>query len=631
MVNHDVISMPDKWEYPWYAAWDLAFHCVPLAMVDPDFAKSQLDLMLSQDYLHPTGQIPAYEWNFGDVNPPVHAFAALFLHESRGADLRRRRTTRRSSQRRSPGCCSTSPGGSTARIPPGTTCSRAGSSAWTTSACSTAAPRCPPAARSSRPTAPPGWRCSARTCSRSPWRSPSTTRPTRASCSSSCEHFFWIAAAMDPIGEHPDEMWDEEDGFFYDVLRLPDGTGTPARRCGRWWACCRSAPRPSSTATCSSASRRSPRRSAATCERNRDLLANIADPFVPGVDGRRLLSLVERGQAAAHPGADARRGALPRPARHPVDLAAGTWSTRTRSSVDGVEHRVQYEPAESDQRDVRRQLQLARAGLVPDQPAPRSGRCMQYYRYYGDDLKVECPTGSGTMMTLFEVAQELSRRLVSTFTRDADGRRPVYGGTELFQEDPHWRDLILFYEYFHGDNGAGLGASHQTGWTGVVARLIQTLGQFDADAVLNDRQWPMARPYRRENYPVRVPFLDVAPGAAADESRPHACGFRGSRSLSSRSPRRGLPGTARRGRMTSRKNAGSGWVAFQSSEVAIMSAGRSSVRRMPPAGMSGCPPRRPRRPCPAARPSPVARRGTGRCRRSLAAARRRRAFRSAGG
>jgi hypothetical protein len=122
---------------------------------------------------------------------------------------------------------------------------------------------------------------------------------------------------------------------------------------------------------------------------------------------------------------------------------------------------------------------------------------IQHYRYYGNDLKVECPTGSGKMMTLYEVAQELSRRLAGTFLRDSDGRRPVYGGTQLFQEDPHWRDLILFYEYYHGDNGAGLGASHQTGWSGLVARLIQSMGQFDADSVLEDSQWPMARPYRR--------------------------------------------------------------------------------------------------------------------------------------
>ena len=135
---------------------------------------------------------------------------------------------------------------------------------------------------------------------------------------------------------------------------------------------------------------------------------------------------------------------------------------------------------------------------------------LQHYRYYGDDLKVECPTGSGTMMTLFEVAQESSsRRLAATFLRDGDGRRPVYGGAKLFQEDPHWRDLILFYEYFHGDNGAGLGASHQTGWTGLVARLIQSLGQVDAGTALEDHHWPFARPYHR---------LAVQPSAGARSS-----------------------------------------------------------------------------------------------------------------
>ena len=165
-------------------------------------------------------------------------------------------------------------------------------------------------------------------------------------------------------------------------------------------------------------------------------------------------------------------------------------------NVDGVEYRVQYEPAEST------------TGLFGGNSNWRGPvwfpinlllirALITHYRYYGDGLKVECPTGSGTMMTLFEVAQELSRRLAGTFLRDGEGQRPVYGGTRLFQEDPHWRDLILFYEYFHGDNGAGLGASHQTGWTGLVARLIQSLGQFDAASVLDDRQWPMARPYRR--------------------------------------------------------------------------------------------------------------------------------------
>jgi hypothetical protein len=165
-------------------------------------------------------------------------------------------------------------------------------------------------------------------------------------------------------------------------------------------------------------------------------------------------------------------------------------------AVHGEDYQVRYEPAEST------------TGMFGGNSNWRGPvwfpvnmllirALITHYRYYGNDLKVECPTGSGNMMTLFEVAQDLAGRLAGTFLRDGDGRRPVYGGTRLFQEDPHWRDLILFYEYFHGDNGAGLGASHQTGWTGLVARLIQSLAQFDAAAVLEDRHWPMARPYRR--------------------------------------------------------------------------------------------------------------------------------------
>jgi len=230
-------------------------------------------------------------------------------------------------------------------------------------------------------------------------------------------------------------------------------------------------------------------------ERNQDLLVNIADPAVPGVHGRRILSLVNE---------DKLRRILTRMLDEERFLGPHGIRSISRWHLDhpytfhvaGAEYRVQYEPAEST------------TGMFGGNSNWRGPvwfpinlllirALIQHYRYYGNDLKVECPTGSGKMMTLFEVAQELSRRLAGTFLRDSDGRRPVYGGTKLFQEDPHWRDLILFYEYYHGDNGAGLGASHQTGWSGLVARQIQSMGQFDADNVLEDPQWPMARPYRR--------------------------------------------------------------------------------------------------------------------------------------
>jgi hypothetical protein len=289
-------------------------------------------------------------------------------------------------------------------------------------------------------------------------------------------------------------MWDEEDGFFYDVLRLPDGTGTRIKvrsLVGLLPIC-------ATTVVEADLIERYPQIAAEArgfIERHQDLLTNIADPLVPGVRGRRILSLVNEAKL---------RRILARMLDEERFLGPHGIRSISRWHLDhpyafdvhGTEYRVQYEPAEST------------SGMFGGNSNWRGPvwfpinmllirALISHYRYYGNDLKVECPTGSGKMMTLFEVAQELAGRLAGTFLRDGDGRRPVYGGTRLFQEDPHWRDLILFYEYFHGDNGAGLGASHQTGWTGLVARLIQSLGQFDADGVLEDRHWPMARPYRR--------------------------------------------------------------------------------------------------------------------------------------
>jgi hypothetical protein len=491
MVNHDVVSMPDKWEYPWYAAWDLAFHCIPLAMVDPDFAKSQLDLMLSEGYLHSTGQMPAYEWNFGDVNPPVHAMATLFLANLE-ADLGKVDLPFLQESfaklllnftwwvnRKDPSGRNVFEGGflgldnigvfdRSATLPTGGRLEQADGTAWMAM------------------------------FSQDMLQLALTLlehdETYEGFVLKFVEHFFWIAAAVDPVGEHPDEMWDEEDGFFYDVLRLPDGTGARLKvrsLVGLLPLC-------ATTVIEADVIDRYPQIAehvATFIRRNQDLLANIADPFVPGVHGRRLLSLVNE---------DKLRRILARMLDEERFLgphgirSVSRWHLEHPYTFDvaGTEHRVQYEPAEST------------SGMFGGNSNWRGPvwfpvnlllirALIQHYRYYGNDMRVECPTGSGKMMTLLEVAQELTRRLAGTFLRDGDGRRPVYGGTRLFQDDPHWRDLILFYEYFHGDNGAGLGASHQTGWTGLVARLIQSLGQFDADTVLEDRQWPMARPYRR--------------------------------------------------------------------------------------------------------------------------------------
>jgi hypothetical protein len=289
-------------------------------------------------------------------------------------------------------------------------------------------------------------------------------------------------------------MWDDEDGFFYDVLRRPDGTGERLKvrsLVGLLPLC-------ATTVISASVLEEHPEltsRIASYLQRNRDLLVNIADPFKPGVKGRRLLSMVNE---------DKLRRILGRMLDE--DRFLGPHGIRSISRihldepyevvVEGNTYRVQYEPAEST------------TGMFGGNSNWRGPvwfpvnllivrALVQHYRYYGDDFTVECPTGSGTQMTLFGVAQEIAGRLIGTFLRRPDGTRPVYGGSEVFQHDPHWRDLILFYEYFHGDNGAGVGASHQTGWTGLVAQLIQLFGQLDAESALEPDDRVLARPYRR--------------------------------------------------------------------------------------------------------------------------------------
>jgi len=491
MVNHDVVSMPDKWEYPWYAAWDLAFHCIPLAIVDPDFAMHQIDLMLSQEYLHPSGQIPAYEWNFGDVNPPVHAFATLFLHrlESDLGELdlpfleecfarllvnftwwvnRKDPTGRNLFEGGFLGLDNIGVFDRSATLPTGGSLEQADGTAWMA--------------------------MFSQNMLELALALLDHDQRYEQFVLKFVEHFFWIAAAVDPIGEHPDEMWDEEDGFFYDVLRLPDGTGTRIKvrsLVGLLPLC-------ATTVIDDGVIERYPQvaaKVAAFLERNQDLLANIADPREPGVHGRRILSLVNE---------DKLRRILARMLDEERFL--GPHGIRSISrwhldhpyvfNVEGVEYRVQYEPAESTTRMFGGNSNWRGPVWFPVNVLLIRA-LLQHYRYYGDELKVECPTGSGTMMTLLEVAQELSHRLVATFLRGSDGHRPVYGASTTFQEDPHWRDLILFYEYFHGDNGAGLGASHQTGWTGLVAKLIQSLAQFTPAEVLAANRWPLAHPYRR--------------------------------------------------------------------------------------------------------------------------------------
>ena len=488
MVNQDVISMPDKWEYPWYAAWDLAFHCIPLAMVDPDFAKSQLRVMLSQLYLHPSGQMPAYEWNFGDVNPPVHAFATLFLHsvelETDTVDIEflKEAFTRLMLNfqwwvnRKDPEGRNLFEGGflgldnigvfdRSAKLPTGGSLEQADGTAWMAMFSQNML------------------ELAIAVAEHDPAYEDLVLK--------FIEHFFWIAAAVDPMGDHPDEMWDEEDGYFYDVLRRPDGTGQRLKvrsLVGLLPICAVTVIEPDLI-------ERYPRlagRIRAYLERNHDLLTTVADPMVPGANGRRILALVneDKLRRILTRVLDEERFFGPHGIR---SLSRWHLEHPYRLDVEGTVYEVQYEPAESTTGMFGGNSNWRGPVWMPINLLVVRA-LLQHYRYYGDSFKIECPTGSGVMMTLFEVAQELSRRLVSTFLRGPDGTRPVYGGARLFQEDEHWRDLILFYEYFHGDNGAGLGASHQTGWTGVVARLIQGLGLLTADEALAGTA-PMARVY----------------------------------------------------------------------------------------------------------------------------------------
>jgi mannosylglycerate hydrolase MGH1-like protein len=500
MRNADVISMPDKWEYPWYAAWDLAFHCVPLTMVDPAFARNQLELMLSDAYLHPSGQIPAYEWNFGDVNPPVHAWGMLFAyHAGLGGtpeqdldflgDAFKKLLVNFTwwVNRKDPEGHNLFEGGflgldnigvfdRSAALPTGGRLEQADGTAWMALFSQNMLEL-------------------------------SLELATRDSSYEDIalkfvQHFFLIAASMDKVGQTEDELWDEEDGFFYDVLRLPDGSATRLKvrsLVGLLPMCAVTVISPEMIERFPTLAGRVREH----VERHRDYLSTCADPLAPGVNGRRLLSVLDETKL---------RRVLARMLDEERFL--GPHGIRSLSrwhlehpyvfDVAGQQFSVNYLPAESD------------TGMFGGNSNWRGPvwfpvnlliirALLQYYLYYGDDLTIECPTGSGNELTLFEVAKELAGRLSSIFMRDADGRRPVYGQTARFQDDPHWRDLILFFEYFHGDNGAGLGATHQTGWTGAVAKLIQLFGSTDAETVLNGGTRPVTRPYHRTTEPAGSP------------------------------------------------------------------------------------------------------------------------------
>jgi hypothetical protein len=478
MHNADIISMPDKWEYPWYAAWDLAFHVLALTLVDEDFGKQQLDLMLREDYVHPNGQIPAYEWNFGDVNPPVHAWSTIFTHRmltsKQAADVD---WLERSFHklllnftwwvnRKDPSGRNAFEGGflgldnigvfdRSAPLPTGGHLEQADGTAWMVLFCQNMLEIAAELA---------------------------DHKPAYAEmCDKFFAHYLWIAAAMTHAGDDAG-MWDEEDGFFYDVLRLPDGRSTRLKvrsMVGLLPFC-------ATTVFDGRFLTKFPdvaKRVRAFLEARPELRDAVHDPLAKGCANRRLSSVLNERK-------------LRRVLRTMLDEGEflSPYGIRALSRyhvdhpfvfrVNGQDYSVGYLPAESDSgmfggnSNWRGPIWMPVNGLI-------IRALLHYYAYYGDDFKVECPTGSGRLMTLYEVAEEIAARLSSIFLRNGEGRRPVYGGTDTFQQDPHWRDLILFYEYFHGDNGAGLGASHQTGWTGIVARMMHLFATTTSEQALD--------------------------------------------------------------------------------------------------------------------------------------------------
>ena len=495
MLNSDVISMPDKWEYPWYAAWDLAFHTITLSIVDFDFAKEQLLLMLRSLYAHPNGQIPAYEWNFSDVNPPVHAWATLFLYrveaELGRADLR---FLERSFQglnlnfnwwlnRKDPEGRNVFAGGflgldnigvfdRSAPLPTGGHLDQADGTAWMAFYC---------------------------LCMLEIALILTEFDPAYEEVASRFfEQFAWITYAMDRIGANHGSMWDETDGFFYDLLHFPNGDSTrlKIRSMVGLLPLCAATVFEHDTLTKHS---RIAELINLFRKRHPEVLKKIIradDPTVGGYAGRRLTSVCDKRK-------------LQRILAYMLDEKEflSPFGIRSLSKyhldhpfvfyLQGQEYKVQYLPAESNTGMFGGNSNWRGPIWMPVNALIIRGLLLMY-PFFGPDFKVECPTGSGKYVTLFEVAKEIGRRLSNIFLRDASGRRPVYGDTRKFQEDPHWRDYILFYEYFHGDNGAGLGASHQTGWTGLIARVIDLFARLTPEASLRSSKLALAEMTRQQ-------------------------------------------------------------------------------------------------------------------------------------
>ena len=478
MFNGDIISMPDKWEYPWYASWDLAFHVLAITLVDPDFGKQQLRLMLQGHYMHPNGMVPAYEWNFSDVNPPVLAWSTIFTYRLEKLTKQTEDTEWLSANymklllnftwwvnRKDRSGRNVFDGGflgldnigvfdRSAPLPTGGYLEQADGTAWMALFSQNMLEIAAELALKNQAFADMAFKF--------------------------IEHFLWIASSMIRLGDNTG-MWDDEDGFFYDVLRLPDGRAQRLKvrsMVGLLPLC-------AATVFDGELIKKYPElkfRLDQIFTSRRELYAAIHNPSKTGVAGRRLASVLDetRLRRVLSKMLDEKEFLSPHGIRslslyhaeHPYSV-----------NVEGQEYKVSYLPGESDtgmfggNSNWRGPIWMPVNALI-------IRALLQYHAYYGDNFRIECPTGSGNQMNLYHVAENISKRLAGIFLKNEKGVRPVYGGAEKFRNDPHWKDYILFYEYFHGDNGAGIGASHQTGWTGVIARTMHLFASTNSEQML---------------------------------------------------------------------------------------------------------------------------------------------------
>lgn len=474
--NADIISMPDKWEYPWYAAWDLVFHCIPLALVDIDFAKNQIDLLTREWYMHPNGQLPAYEWEFGDVNPPVHAWATLRiyqidrkLHGGTGDLKFLERVFHKLLinftwwvNRKDHGGNNVFQGGflgldnigvfdRSRPLPTGGHIDQSDGTAW--------------------------MGMYSLNLMRIALELALHNDVYEGIATKFFEHFLHIAEAMGRVGGTG--LWDEDDEFYYDWLDLSHAPGDADKIPLRVRSIVGLIPLFAVEVLEPELLDRLPAFKARLewfLEYRPDLASLISHWEVPGVGQRRLLSLLRghRMKCLLRRMLDEDEFLSPYGVR---GLSRVHLDQPFRFENGGHTHEVRYTPAESDSylfggnSNWRGPIWMPINYLLIES-------LQRFHHYYGDDFTVECPTGSGTKITIHAIAEELSRRLIKLFVRDEDGHRPVMGDSAKLQRDPHFRDLVLFYEYFHGDNGRGVGASHQTGWTGLVAKLIQPAGSL---------------------------------------------------------------------------------------------------------------------------------------------------------